>query len=96
VRTHAAAWNATREDPDIADDITLLDKFSTNLTAVGAYPGLDASNCYGGGGWEGGDDLPYDEGYGDDTYRGCSTGGAPGWLALVGLALVTVRRRRRR
>ena len=97
IKEHAVAWNATREDPDIADDISLLDKFSTNLTAVGAYPGLDPNNCYGGG-WEGGDDLPYDDtpGYGDDTYRACSTSGSPGWLALVGLALVTVRRRRRR
>ena len=99
IRSHASDWNATREDPDIADDISLIDKFSTNLTAVGAYPGLNPGNCYdSGGGWEGGDDLPYDEnpGYGDDTFRGCSVGSAPGWLALVGLALVTVRRRRRR
>jgi Ca-activated chloride channel family protein len=96
VREHAAAWNATREDPDIADDITLLDKFSTNLEAVGAYPGLTPSTCQTGGGWEGGDDT-WDEGptYGDD-YRACSAGGAPGWLGLVGLALVAVQRRRRR
>lgn len=96
LRSHAVSWNATREDPDIADDISLIDKFSTNLTAVGAYPGLTPGNCYdSGGGWEGGDDLPYDEnpGYGDDTFRGCNAGGSPSWLLLVGL--VALRRRKR-
>jgi Ca-activated chloride channel family protein len=99
IRNHAAAWNATREDPDIADDISLIDKFSTNLTTVGAYPGLTAGNCqYGGYPYPEGGDAGFDQypdSYGNDV-RGCAVGGSPGWLGLVGLALVTVRRRRRR
>jgi MYXO-CTERM domain-containing protein len=87
IRTHAAAWNATREDPDIVDDIALIDHFIANLNAVGGgYP-------YPEGGDAGFDQYP--DSYGNDV-RGCSAGGSPGWLGLVGLALVTVRRRRRR
>ena len=35
--THAASWNATREDPDIAADIALIDHYIANLQAVGGY-----------------------------------------------------------
>ena len=32
-----STWNATHEDPDIADDISLIDHFVANLQAVGGY-----------------------------------------------------------
>lgn len=92
VRTHAASWNATREDPDIADDIALIDHFITNLQAVGGY-----GDC-------GGQPVDYPDGGYDDPQPGrddvayaCSAGGTPGWLAVTGLALalVAVRRRKR-
>lgn len=90
VRTHAASWNATREDPDIADDISLIDHFVANLQAVGGY-----GQC--GGYPTDGPDGGYDENPPgrDDVAYACSAGGTPGWLAIVGLALVAVRRRRR-
>lgn len=79
IRTHAAAWNATREDPDVVDDIALIDEFVANLNAVGGgYPD---------GGW---DEPP--TGYGNDV-RACNAGGSPSWLLLVGL--VALRRRKR-
>jgi len=94
VRTHAASWNATREDPDIADDISLIDHFIANLQAVGGYGQCGTPNDQGGGD-AGYDDYPPQHG-GDVAYA-CSAGGGPGWLAGVALALalVAVRRRRR-
>ena len=97
IRSHAADWNATREDPDIADDLSLIDHFSQNLQTVGAYAGLSIDNCAYGG-------YPYPEADGgydpypppQHDYQACSAGGSPGWLAVVGLAFVAVRRRRRR
>lgn len=86
IRTHAATWNATREDPDIVDDIALIDHFIANLVAVGGSTGP-----YGEDEGDAGVDQNY--GYGDDTVRACNAGGSPGWLLLVGL--VALRRRRR-
>lgn len=100
IRSHAAAWNATREDPDIADDITLIDHFMLNLQNVGAYAGASIDNCaYGGYPYPEGGDAgydPYPPQHGVDYEPACNAGGKPGWLAVVGLALVVVRRRRRR
>lgn len=91
IRTHAATWNATREDPDIADDITLIDHFIANLQGVGGYGQCGA---YPTDYPDGGTDYPQNYGYGDDE-AACSAGGSPSWLALVGLALVAARRRKR-
>ena len=92
VRTHAASWNATREDPDFADDVSLIDHFIANLQAVGGYGDCGA---YPTDGHDAGfDDYPPHRS-GDLAY--CSAGAPPGWLAMVGLALVVgVKRRRRR
>jgi uncharacterized protein (TIGR03382 family) len=86
IRTHAAAWNATREDPDIVDDIALIDHFIANLNAVGGgYP------------YPEGGDAGYDQnyGYGPETTRACSAGGSPTALWPLALALVALRRRKR-
>lgn len=89
IRSHAATWNATREDPDITDDLSLIDHYIANLQAVGGYQGCGAyPTDYPDGGT---DNYPHD--YVDEG--ACSAGGTPGWLALVGLALVAVRRRKR-
>jgi Ca-activated chloride channel family protein len=97
IRTHASDWNATREDPDIADDITLIDHFSQNLATVGGYPGASIDACqYGSYPTDGPDGgLDYPPGYGDDTYDGaCNAGGgSSGWL--LGVLLVALRRRKR-
>ena len=85
IRQHATTWNATREDPDIIDDIALIDHYIANLQTVGGSYPVD----YPDGGYD--DPPPRDYAY-DDA---CSVGGKPGWLAIVGLALVAVRRRRR-
>ena len=97
IRNHAAAWNATREDPDIADDITLIDHFNQNLATVGGYAGASIDSCaYGGYPYPDGADAGYDPQppYGNDTYNGaCNAGGSPGWL--LGVLLVALRRRKR-
>jgi Ca-activated chloride channel family protein len=97
----ATAWNTTHENADIAADLTLLDKYLANLLAFGASPDttLDANTCqYGGYG------APGDDGYGDyyghdDHYAGgcysASRGGTSGTFALIGLAAIWNRRRRR-
>jgi len=88
IRTHAATWNATREDPDITDDLSLIDHYIANLQAVGGYEGCGAQPVdYPDGGT---DYYPRDE---DEA--ACNAGGTPGWLALVGIALVAARRRKR-
>ena len=93
IRSHAADWNATREDPDIADDISLIDHFTQNLTTVGGYAGASIDNCMYGTYPEGGD-AGYDPpGYGRDDVAACSAGGSPGWLLPV--LLVALRRRKR-
>ncbi|MBV8759284.1 MAG: VWA domain-containing protein [Deltaproteobacteria bacterium] len=89
IRSHAATWNATREDPDIADDISLIDHFIANLQAVGGYGQCgQVPTDYPDGGT---DQYPHDY----ESNAECNAGGSPGWLALVGIALVAVRRRKR-
>jgi len=110
-RRHAQAWTAGHEaDLDLAADIVLMDKFLANLGSVGATSEdpsiLDAcaagsgpgGNPGGDGGWGGSNDWPP---YGEDDGHGdlyCSAGDAnPTWLLVLGaIAIVTIRRRRRR
>jgi Ca-activated chloride channel family protein len=100
-RTAAAAWNVTHEDPDIAADLTLIDKYLANLKTHGATAGetttFDTCHNYGNGygGNDGGDYYGGND-YHDGGYACSSTGRAPGAAFVIGLAcLVAVRRRRR-
>ena len=97
-RAAAMTWNAAHEDPDIADDLTLVDQYLANLSARGEYATYNGvypppSSCavatpeppYG-------DPMPVDDVY----VHGCSTGGPTGGLTVMLGALLVLRRRRRR
>lgn len=91
----AKAWLATHEaDQDLAADIALADKFLANLQAHGANPNATLAGCPVGDGigddpWGEGDDIRY-------GYACSAGGGSASWLAILGVALVAIRRRRRR
>lgn len=92
-RAGAEAWNATREDPDIAADIQLIDMYLGNLAEQSTFY-ASVAEC--------GGEYPYGEGgYAGDDYHhdhthGCSaTGKSSGGLVLVLLAGAFVVRRRR-
>jgi Ca-activated chloride channel family protein len=97
----ASAWLASHDDPDLADDITLIDQYLGNLRAVGATETTssnatacaDGTNPYG----NPPSDDPGDYGYGPG-YEGCASAGGPqGLLVGLGIAgMAVVRRRRRR
>jgi Ca-activated chloride channel family protein len=94
-RENAVAWQAGHNDPDIAADITLIDRYIENLGAT-TEQGLDACGAtdpytddpYGNDGY-------YEGGYGDDTV-GCSAGGNSRGLLPIAVAAVLGLRRRRR
>ena len=95
-RKSAATWLATHEaDQDLAADLMLADQFLANLEAHGARPNATLAGCPS----LGNDGEPFDDhppGHGG--LYGCADAGAgagAGWLALLGIALVLVRRRRR-
>jgi Ca-activated chloride channel family protein len=97
LRDATAAWNATREDPDLVADLQLVDQFRANLMAAGAVPSpTDAyGQCDGYDPNDPGYDDPY---YGDDVQYACSAGGrgagSAGGVLLFAIA-VALRRRRR-
>ena len=101
LRASASAWNATKEDPDISADLTLLDLYITNLSTHGATVGPEATeqSCQGygtGGGYDGGG---WNEGEGNDYHHSyaCNAGGSPSGALVIGLGfLVAMRRRNRR
>jgi len=90
-RANAVAWQASHEDPDIAADITLIDRYLENLGATGeqALDQCGADDPYTNDGYY------YGGGYGDDMVA-CSAGGNPrGLLPIAVAALLGLRRRRR-
>lgn len=99
IGTSTRAWNQTYEDPDLAADLVLIDRFAGNLRQAGAWASegapLEACNS---------DYDPYDDpyyggdDYGDDVIYGCSAsnGGAGGATVLLGLALLGAAARRKR
>lgn len=89
-RENAVAWQAGHEDPDIAADIMLIDRYLENLGATGeqSLDQCDAADPYG-------EDPYYGGGYGDDTV-GCSAGGNPRGLLPIAVAAALGLRRRRR
>jgi Ca-activated chloride channel homolog len=93
-RASAQTWYAAHEaDQDLGADIVLADKFLANLTAKGAVTTYGLDRCSNGNPYPGGGD-----GWGDDDYHGnraCSAGRGNGWLALVAVAFLAARRRRR-
>ena len=102
MQTSAKAWNATRENADIAADLTLVSEYLRNLVANGASSDttLDASSCayagggYGSGGYGEGDGW----GNGDEQPVGCysASHGNTRWsFALIAIAALWNRRRRR-
>ncbi|MBA3397375.1 MAG: VWA domain-containing protein [Deltaproteobacteria bacterium] len=99
VRRSASTWGEIyTSDEDIAADLVLLDKFVTNLRAKGANTETALASCPRSG--EPYPQPPYGDDYpGDDTEyhgRACAAGGGnTSWLALLGVALLVVRRRRR-
>ena len=94
----AIAWNATRNDPDIAADIELIDLYIGNLRENGAsYSETTLSGCENTDYPD--DDYDYDEGHHGHYYGcyGCASGGNPsGFIAVMMAALVVVNRRRSR
>lgn len=98
-KTAASAWNLTHENADIAADLTLLDTYLTNLVNFGASsdPTLTASTCNGYPTDNPGDDpwggYPHDY-HGGGCYS-ASRGGTSGTFALIGLAALWNKRRRR-
>jgi Ca-activated chloride channel homolog len=94
LRGNASTWGEKyTSDPDIAADLALVDQFLANLGEQGADAATELASCPSA-------DDPYPEGYGGgyqgDHMRGCSTGrSGTGWLALLGVVLIAVRRRRR-
>ncbi|MGE5180465.1 MAG: vWA domain-containing protein [Acidobacteriota bacterium] len=101
-RAAAAAWNQTHENPDIASDLTYVDKYLANLKAYQYQSEPTLATCAqagptGSGGY--GSDWGSGDYYGGDYEGGdgaCSAGGSPRALALVALGLVVALRRRRR
>ena len=101
LRTTAQTWGEKYTgDDDIAADLVLVDKFLANLRAKGALESTELASCANGG-------YPYPDTphphHPEDTtpphrVHACSaTGGSSsGWLMLVGVALLAVRRRRPR
>ena len=87
-RASAIAWNAEKSDPDIAADLVLLDKYLANLGPA-ADTGATPDTCTTSDPYQGGD------GAYTPTPLACSTGAATGSLP-IGLALLALRRRRRR
>ncbi len=90
-------WQTRYEDPDLDADLALIDQFSANLRAQGAFTAeSDAPLAACGPNYDPGDRPPY----GDDVYDGaCSVGhgaGNGGSLLAIGLALLLAARRRRR
>ena len=91
----------THENADIAADLTLVDKYLTNLVNFGASSDttLTASTCNNYGGNYGGDDSWGGDYYGNDYQAGgcysASRGGTTGTFALIGLAALWNKRRRR-
>ena len=87
LRAQAEAWNAQAEDTDVADDLTLIDQFITNLEALGAYPDYDYQ------------DRSCCQTQEVGTMTMCSTAPVDAswyWLAWMGLALAGMKLRRRR
>ncbi len=102
LRTATAAWNATREDPDLVADLALIDQFRANLEAAGAVPA--ATDAYGvcdGSDVDDWDDDDYGDDYDDGGVRyACSAGGGAGAASTGGVLLFAIalalRPRRRR
>jgi Ca-activated chloride channel family protein len=101
LRRTAATWGEKyASDDDIALDLQLVDKFLANLRTKGAVDTKEIASCPNAG-------NPYPENpdypdYPNDTQqpsyntRACAAGGAnAGWLAVLGVLFVVVRRRRR-
>jgi Ca-activated chloride channel homolog len=102
--THAAAttWNRTHEDPDLADDIALVEKYMANLRMRGADTGRPGASCGVADGIYDPDRYPPIDTVDDYDHHqyACSAGGAGGGLpialgALAALGGVGARRRRR-
>lgn len=93
LRTNASTWaEKYTSDPDIAADLELVDMFLGNLDDRGALRSTELATCPSA-------DNPYppDDGYyhGEQGRAHCSTGRAnAGWLLILGVLLVAVRRRR--
>jgi Ca-activated chloride channel family protein len=111
-RNHGVTWNASHEDPDIADDLTLVDEYLHNLSTStgGAYP-VDGGAPVGGPAihtcvaqlpppsqpYPEPIDLPPPVAPSDHAYAAaCSTGGASGGLPVVLAAIAAIGVRRRR
>lgn len=97
-RANAVTWNATREDPDIAADIELIDLYLANLAEHGTAYAADLASC-------GFDDIYTNDpsygggyhGHGDDHVHGCSaTGNSSRGLVIVLIGLAFAVRRARR
>lgn len=99
LRTTAQTWGEQyTSDDDIAADLALADKFLANLRAKGASEGTELASCPNANNPYPDDPNPYPEdSYPGDHVHACSAGGSPrGWLLVLGVALLAVRRRRRR
>jgi uncharacterized protein (TIGR03382 family) len=89
-RANTVAWQTGHDDPDIAADIALIDRYLENLGATdeSTLDQCGAEDPYGEDGYYGG-------GYGDDM-AGCSaSGNSRGLLPIAMAALLGLRRRRR-
>jgi MYXO-CTERM domain-containing protein len=89
----AARWVEETGDQDVEADRALIAQFIDNLEAVGgvAIDGDYSAQCWGGGEGYPNDDVIYDD---QQVYACSAAGGRGGWLGLVALGLVYLRRRR--
>jgi MYXO-CTERM domain-containing protein len=97
VRTNAATWGERyTADEDIAADLVLLDKFLANLRAAGTFSEGTLDRCSGAGNpYPDNPPWPETEPQWENNAH-CSTSNAnAGWLVLLGVVLLVLRRRRR-
>lgn len=100
LRRVAQTWGEQySSDDDIAADLVLVDKFLANLRTRGANELTELATCpANGSGGGGGSPYPHGDGglpsMAEPHVHGCSTGRGGGWLLLLGVALVAIRRRR--
>jgi len=89
----AARWVAETADEDIAADRALIAEFIGNLETYGGVEidGDYSAQCSGGGEPYPNDDVYYDD---QQVYACSAAGGNGGWLALIALGFVYLRRRR--
>jgi hypothetical protein len=101
LRGATAAWNTTREDPDLIADLALIDQFRANLETAGAVPATtDAYGVCDGSDVDDWDDGDYGDDHDNDYQYACAAGGgrgaaSTGAVLLFAIALALRPRRRR-